>query len=119
MSRLRLMSQNQWNYTDNSPEWEERDMDCSAKLRMKGHVRVLGELLPDVVGGQEVNAEMQRYLKIYCMDAGVKTSDIPSGGPYGHRVVEMSENLLEPHVDQFLPELVALCLKLLVAEILI
>ena len=71
MSRLRLMSQNQWNYTDNSPEWEVQGMDCSAKLRMKGHVRVLSELLPDVVGGQEVNAEMQRYLKIYCMDAGL------------------------------------------------
>lgn len=71
MSKLRLMSQNQWNYTNNSPKWEEKNMDCSAKVRMRGHVRVFGELMPDIIGGQEVNMEMQRYLKFYCMDAGL------------------------------------------------
>lgn len=68
MSKLRIMSQNQWNYTNNNSIWEEKGMDCSAKVRMKGHVRVLGELLPDIVGGQEVNMEMQKYLKFYCME---------------------------------------------------
>ena len=56
------MSQNQWNCTPNSQWWEERGLDCSAECRMKGHVRVLSDLLPDVLGGQEVNMEMQKHL---------------------------------------------------------
>lgn len=68
MSKLRLMSQNQWNWTENLNAWEEKGGDCSAKQRMKGHVKVLKELMPDIVGGQEVNATMQEYLKFYCMD---------------------------------------------------
>ena len=59
MSKLRLMSQNQWNCVNNNEFWAERGEDCSAEVRMKGHVRILKELLPDIVGGQEVNAEMQ------------------------------------------------------------
>ena len=56
------MSQNQWNCTPNSQWWEERGLDCSAECRMKGHVRVISDLLPDVLGGQEVNMEMQKHL---------------------------------------------------------
>lgn len=62
------MSQNQWNWTENLHAWEEKGLDCSAKQRMKGHVKVFKELMPDIVGGQEVNATMQEYLKFYCMD---------------------------------------------------
>ena len=79
MSKLRLMSQNQWNVVDNLPFWAERGEDCSAEFRMKGHVRVLKELLPDIVGGQEVNAEMQKYLKFYCMDEGLPYTQIWGG----------------------------------------
>lgn len=68
MSRLRLMSQNQWNYTVNAPKWEELSLDSSAQVRMRGHVDVFEELLPDVVGGQEVNAEMQKYFKWYALE---------------------------------------------------
>lgn len=76
MSKLRIMSQNQWNYTNNNTKWEDIGMDCSAKVRMKGHVRVLRELLPDIVGGQEVNVEMQKFLKFYCMDAELPYAQI-------------------------------------------
>ena len=79
MSKLRLMSQNQWNVTENLPFWKERGEDCSAEVRMKGHVRILKELLPDIVGGQEVNAEMQKYLKFYCMDEHLPYTQIWGG----------------------------------------
>ena len=62
MATLRLMTQNQWNYTPNAPAWEEKGLDCSAETRMRGHVRVFKELLPDIVGGQEVNKDMQQRL---------------------------------------------------------
>lgn len=71
MSKLRVMFQNQWNYINNLPAWEEKGLDCSAEVRMRGHVRILKELMPDVLGGQEVNHEMQRYLKFYCMEEGL------------------------------------------------
>lgn len=71
MATLRLMTQNQWNYTKNAPAWEEKGLDCSAETRMRGHVRVLRELLPDVVGGQEVNKDMQWLLKLYAMEEGL------------------------------------------------
>ena len=76
MSTLRLMSQNQWNYTPNAPAWEEKGLDCSAEVRMRGHVRVLRELLPDIVGGQEVNKDMQLLLKLYCMEEGLPYAQI-------------------------------------------
>ena len=68
MSKLRLMFQNQWYTIRNNSFWEEKGLDCSAKVRMRGNVRVLKELMPDVLGGQEVNWEMQRYLKFYCSE---------------------------------------------------
>lgn len=64
MSKIRIMTQNQWNNTANKPYWEERGFDCSSKVRMKGHFRVFSELMPDVVGGQEVNKEMQLDLML-------------------------------------------------------
>ena len=59
MSKLRIMSQNQWNCTNNRPEWAAQGLDCSSAERMKGHARVFKELMPDIVGGQEVNKDMQ------------------------------------------------------------
>ena len=68
MSKLRLMGQNQWNCTNNQPKWEEQGLDCSAEHRMKGHIRVLKELMPDIIGGQEVNKDMQIFFKVYCLE---------------------------------------------------
>ena len=64
MNTLRLMSQNQWNVTNNLKKWEEMGLDCSAKVRMKGHLQIFKELMPDVVGGQEVNKDMQPILML-------------------------------------------------------
>lgn len=71
MSTIRVMSQNQWNCTNNLPSWEKQGLDCSAAVRMKGHVKILGELMPDVLGGQEVNKEMQQELIFGCMESGL------------------------------------------------
>ena len=71
MGKVRFMSQNQWNKTPNLEAWENMGLDCSAKVRMRGHVQILGELLPDIAGGQEVNADMQKLLKLYSIDAGL------------------------------------------------
>lgn len=68
MSKLRVMTQNQWNRTENIEYWEKLGLDCSSEVRMKGHTRVFRELMPDIVGGQEVNKEMQLDLKFYCME---------------------------------------------------
>jgi hypothetical protein len=62
------MGQNQWNYTANPPAWEEKGLDGSAETRMKGHIRVFKELCPDIVGGQEVNKDMQLFFMIYCQE---------------------------------------------------
>ena len=67
MAMIRLMTQNQWNCTDNLPQWKEQGLDCSAAVRMRGHVAVLKTLMPDVLCGQEVNIHMQYELKFNCM----------------------------------------------------
>jgi len=74
MSQLRIMSQNQWNCTPNLPHWEEKGLDCSSEVRMKGHVQILKELMPDILGGQEVNMNMQADLMFYCLDEGLPYS---------------------------------------------
>ena len=66
---MRLMTQNQWNYTDNNEMWESLGLNCSAAVRMHSHVQILRDLMPDIVGGQEVNIHMQQLLKFYCMEA--------------------------------------------------
>ena len=68
---LRLASQNQWNYLENNSTWEAMGLDCSAKVRMRGHGKVLQTLMPDILGGQEVNGEMQRLLMQYCVENGL------------------------------------------------
>lgn len=65
---LRLMSQNLWNYTENNEVWESLGLDCSAAVRMRGHVQVLKDLMPDVMGGQEFNKDMQLYFGLYCQE---------------------------------------------------
>ncbi len=68
MSKLRLMTQNQWNCTNNNEVWEALGLDCSAEVRMKGHIQIFKDIMPDIVGGQEVNINMQMFLKFYCME---------------------------------------------------
>ena len=68
MSRLRLASQNQWNYVDNNATWEAMGLDCSANVRMQGHCKILQTLMPDILGGQEVNSEMQRLMMTFCAE---------------------------------------------------
>ena len=68
MSKLRLMCQNQWNCTNNQEKWIEKGLDCSAETRMKGHIQVFKELMPDVVGGQEVNKDMQLFFMLYAQE---------------------------------------------------
>ena len=76
MSTLRLMYQNQWNCTKNLPNWEEMGLDCSAETRMKGHVQVFSELMPDIMGGQEVNKDMLLLFKLGCLEKGLPYSII-------------------------------------------
>ena len=80
MGKIRLISQNQWSYINNNETWEKLGLDCSAKVRMKGHVQILGELLPDVLGAQEVNVDMQRLLKFYSMEAKLNYTLVWGGG---------------------------------------
>lgn len=61
-NRIRLMSHNVWNRDENSPEWQEIGRDCSAKVRVKGLIRVYKETMPDVIGCQEVSALMADLL---------------------------------------------------------
>lgn len=61
-NRIRLMSHNVWNRDENSPEWKELGQDCSAKVRVKGLIRVYKETMPDVIGCQEVSSLMADLL---------------------------------------------------------
>ncbi|MBQ2757177.1 MAG: endonuclease/exonuclease/phosphatase family protein, partial [Clostridia bacterium] len=37
-------------------------------VRMKGHIQIFKDLMPDIVGGQEVNIDMQMLFKFYCLE---------------------------------------------------
>ena len=63
MSKLRLMGHNQWN-TGSRTAWTEQGFDCSVETRTRGFIQVFKELAPDVVGGQEINKEMQLCLML-------------------------------------------------------
>lgn len=63
MKTVRLMTHNVWNCDANSPQWAENGEDCSAQARVGGLLRVYRELLPDVIGCQEVSALMADLLK--------------------------------------------------------
>lgn len=63
MGNIRLMTHNVWNCDTNFPSWAEKGEDCSAKMRVGGLLRVYREVMPDVIGGQEVSALMADLLK--------------------------------------------------------
>lgn len=58
MTKLRLMSTNQWACDKNMPEWEKLGFDCSPEARMPGFLKYYIEKKPDVLGLQEVTARM-------------------------------------------------------------
>ena len=56
------MSHNVWNKDFNSPEWEKTGESCAASARVAGLLRIYGETLPDIIGGQEVSLRMADLL---------------------------------------------------------
>lgn len=68
MGKLRFMSQNQWNFVENNETWAAMGLNCSAEVRMRGHIEILQTLMPDILGGQEVNPVMQLLLKKGCAE---------------------------------------------------
>ena len=58
MTKLRLMSTNQWACDKNTPAWEANGEDCSYSARMPGFLKYYKETCPDVLGLQEVTAKM-------------------------------------------------------------
>ena len=69
---LRIMSHNLWKNDDNRPAWSEKGLDCSAETRSKGFIQVYTELLPDLIGCQEVSSLMAEKIICGCSDLGVK-----------------------------------------------
>ena len=74
MANLRIMSHNQWKNDENNAEWAEKGYDCSARVRTKGFVRVYSELMPDIIGAQEVSPKMAEWIMEYCAESGLKYS---------------------------------------------
>ncbi len=58
MSRIRILSNNQWYCDKNQPKWIENGLDCSAEARAKGFARVFEEIDADVIGLQECSPLM-------------------------------------------------------------
>lgn len=71
MAKMRLMSQNLWAYQNNNEYWEALGLDCSAEVRMTANVQILKDVLPDIIGGQEICRDMQRYLMLACNEQGL------------------------------------------------
>lgn len=58
MGNLRIMSHNVWKCDRNLPQWEARGENCSAVTRAKGMVQVYIDTQPDIIGYQEMSAQM-------------------------------------------------------------
>ncbi len=71
MPSIRLMTHNVWNRDTNAPAWEEKGEDCSAAVRVHGHIRIYQETRPDIIGGQEFSALMADLLKESAAAAGM------------------------------------------------
>ena len=59
---LRIMTHNVWEMDENSPAWQEKGLNCSAQVRVLGHLQVYKDTLPDVIGYQEMSSLMQKLL---------------------------------------------------------
>lgn len=74
---MRLMSNNQWKCDANNDVWRAMGEDCSAETRVKGLARAYREILPDVMGLQEVSTRMAALM----MEALGETP-LPGGARY-------------------------------------
>lgn len=64
MSSIRIMTHNLWKNDQNHAWWAERGEDCSAAARIPGFLQVYRELMPDIIGCQEVSQQMADKLMI-------------------------------------------------------
>ena len=53
-----ILSNNQWKWDYNNEEWAAKGLDCSPAARAPGLVRAYRQILPDVMGLQEVSTRM-------------------------------------------------------------
>ena len=72
MSKLRLMTHNQWKNDGNASAWEAMGMDCSYVTRTAGFIRVYKETLPDIIGCQETSFLMADELIRGCAAEGLR-----------------------------------------------
>ena len=80
-----LMSNNQWKCDENKAPWAVRGMDCSAKARVDGLVRAYLQVMPEVIGLQEVSLRMadlmmERMRRVELPDGTVAQYEYISGG---------------------------------------
>lgn len=80
-----LMSNNQWKYDKNNDVWAAMGEDCSAKGRVGGLVRAYLEVMPDVLGLQEVSIHMADLMMdsldtVKLADGSVANYEYISGG---------------------------------------
>ena len=61
-TNMLLLSNNQWKCDRNNDAWRSRGEDCSAEGRVGGLVRAYLEILPDVMGLQEVSVHMAELM---------------------------------------------------------
>lgn len=67
-----LMSNNQWKCDKNCDAWLKMGEDCSAEVRVQGLVRAYKQIMPDVLGLQEVSMHMADLMmaQLSCVDLG-------------------------------------------------
>lgn len=58
MSKLRILSNNQWRCDANTSAWNEQGLDCSAEARESGFARMFYEIDADIIGLQECSPLM-------------------------------------------------------------
>lgn len=80
-----FMSNNQWKCDQNSENWIAMGEDCSAEVRVIGLVRAYKEVLPDILGLQEVSLHMaelmmEQMCKIELPDGTFAKYEYVSGG---------------------------------------
>lgn len=70
MEKLRIMSNNLWWCTNNTPAWEAMGKDCSNGARVPGFARMYREVQPDLIGLQECSARMTHDLMDHLTENG-------------------------------------------------
>ncbi len=80
-----LMSNNQWKCDRNCAKWIEKGEDCSAEVRVEGLVKAYLQVMPDVIGLQEVSLHMadlmmEKMRTVTLEDGTVAKYEYISGG---------------------------------------